>query len=175
MTRERYRAVNGAWPVASFELPKLTDGEAKRAFRMLYRHRFGKKWMGRAPRIVRGQRRRTWWNRLAPDAGWHSFIHDLSHDFHSRQYPGQNPHKGSSHAAVEIDLIEFVVNRGWLEGKLKSKPREKKPAPDIRTVRKARAEQNLKRWLTKKKRAETAIKKLTKTIRYYDQLPTSHA
>lgn len=131
-TRDKYVAVNGAWPVARDKLPPLTGKVALAAFRALYLHRFHHRWT-LPVKVVRGARRRTWpdWVKvgrrtrrgyqrqvmamiLAPDAGWHSFIHDLSHWMHRRQYPGQNPHRGSAHACVERDLIEKVVNSGWL-------------------------------------------------------------
>jgi hypothetical protein len=46
--------------------------------------------------------------------------------------------------------------------------REPKPKPDIRLVRYQRAVDNLKRWQTKAKRAETAMRKLRKQVRYYE-------
>lgn len=165
-TSDRYVAVNGAWPG---ELPALTGPEAVKAFRMLYRHRFGKRWT-KPIKVVNGRRRRTWTRSgamvVAPDQGWHDFIHDLSHWMHRRQYPGQMPHRGSSHALVERDLIETVVNRGWLTGKLASKAKPKE-AVDVKVVRAARVAASLKRWEAKKRRAETAIKKLKRQAAYY--------
>ena len=176
-TRERYVAVNGAWPTGS--LPPLTAGEAVRAFRMLYHHRFHERWPHKV-KAVKGANRRThidWIGRrqnvkamlVAPDAGWHSFIHDLSHWMHRRQYPHQNPHKGSAHPAVEIDLIEKVVNSGWLDGRLK-RPEKPKKERNVRAERGQRVLENLARWERKKKRAETAIKKLKRQAKYYERV-----
>jgi predicted 2-oxoglutarate/Fe(II)-dependent dioxygenase YbiX len=60
---------------------------------------------------------------------------------------------------------ERVKAAGWLDGKLKSKPREPKPKPDPKVVARERAAAALKRWTTKRKRAETAIRKLQVKMR----------
>lgn len=198
-TRDRYKAVNGAWPVPNNELPPLSAQEAVSAFRILYRHRFDESWSGQVV-AVKGRHRRTWNHGrvtvrrkgqligvsrfiVAHDQGWHDFIHDLSHWIHRKQYPGQMPHKGSSHAAVEIDLIEQVVNRGWLQGSLKRKGKPtmelpqtvkspenlKRAKPDVKVIRAAAVNKRLKAWRTRLKRAETAVKKLTRQARYYER------
>jgi hypothetical protein len=45
--------------------------------------------------------------------------------------------------------------------------RETKPKPDLRTVRAARVAARIKSWTTKRKRAETALRKLRRQARYY--------
>lgn len=45
--------------------------------------------------------------------------------------------------------------------------REPKPKPDIRTVRAARVAKRLDAWIVRRKRADTAIRKLTRQARYY--------
>jgi len=164
VNRNRYNvAVNSVWPK---ELPPMTDNVARRAFRALYHHRFGKPWRGHKLRIVRGRRRRTYWNRLAPDSGWHAFIHDLSHDFHAKQYPKEKPH-GPMHGAVERDLIEQVLARGWLNEAPKAP--KAKPERNIIGERKAAVALRLAKWEAKRKRAETAIKKLRRQMTYYER------
>lgn len=188
-TAAKYVAVNGAWPLPSNLLPTLTAKMAVKAFRALYRHRFHKPWHLKVV-PVRGRRRRTWtdanpkapkigskeWRKwgltvmiVAPDAGWHNFIHDLSHWMHSKQYPDQNAHKASSHAAVEMDLIEQVVKRGWLDEQPKETVKVPKPKPDLKAVRYQRVLASIKTWESKMKRAQTALKKLRRKQKYYER------
>jgi hypothetical protein len=47
--------------------------------------------------------------------------------------------------------------------------REKKPKPDIKVVRYERAIASLKRWQSKAKRAETAVRRYRKQVRYYER------
>ena len=178
-TQAKYIAVNGTWPST---LPPLSARTAKKAFKALYRYRFHKPWTDEVE-AVKGSRRRTWvhikplkgkWHGrrrvmvVAPDAGWHDFIHDLSHWVHGKQYPDQNAHKGSSHAAVERDLIEEVLRRGWLNEVVPVKP--KKAKPDVKQVRLQQIQKRIKSWTTKQKRATTALKKLQRQLARYEKL-----
>ena len=168
-TGGRYVAVNALWPQ---ELPPMTADQAVRVFRVLYRHRMACTWTNRVI-AVRGRRRRTWTNGstmiVAPDQGWRHFIHDLSHWIHRRQFPGQNPHRGSSHAAVEKDLIEEVLRRGWLNEEPKVKALPPKPKIDLRKKRYERVLRRIKEWTTRSKRAETTLKTLAKRKAYYER------
>jgi hypothetical protein len=70
-------------------------------------------------------------------------------------------------------LIKEVIRRGWLDGKLRSEPKPAAPAPalaDIRAERQKRIEERIARWESKKRRAETALRKLRKSRRYYERL-----
>lgn len=172
----RYQAVNGAWPKRAHELPKPTGQEAIDGVRQLLkfcaRHyekpKLAKGWKYR---LASGNRY-TWprgdvWA-VNPDRhgdGWHEIVHSVSHWVHPRVYAGRRPHDGT-HAMVEKMLIEHVVNSGWLDGTLK-KPVKEKPPVDIKAVRSARVLQKLKAWESKKRRAETAIKKLKRQAKYY--------
>lgn len=100
-----------------------------------------------------------------PVGGWHELVHLLSHYLS----PGKH---GADHARCELRLIKEVIRRGWLEGKLRSPEKVVVPVPidEVRSKRKARLQERLKKWESRKKRAETAIRKLRKSIRYYERL-----
>lgn len=169
-----------AWPDI---VPKMTDWEAVRAASRLWRFALGES----CPFEIKASsgNRSTWLYdvngvanygaqttrapahlRVNPDQGWREFIHDLSHLFADRA----NGREGHSkfHAKFEAKLIREVIRRGWLEGKLKTKEAAPKPAPTgdaLRMQKVARADAAIKRWTTKAKRAETALRKLNRSRR----------
>lgn len=57
-----------------------------------------------------------------------------------------------------------MVTSGWLDGKLKSKERGPKKVDPIAPI-----DLKIKRWQTKRKRAETALKKLLRQRAYYEK------
>ena len=170
VAHNRYRTVNEKWPEC---VPQLTSELAKRAFRVLYRHRLGSNWKNKVI-AVKGRRRRTWTRAgamiVAPDQGWRGFIHDLSHWLHRRQFPQQLPHRGSAHAAVEMDLIEQVVRRGWLQELPRVKPNRTRTPTDLKRERYDRVLLGIQRWKAKEKRAQNALQKLTKRKLYYERV-----
>lgn len=170
--RERYARVNGAWPSS---LPALTGPEAVSAFKRLWRKATGKplpkQWR---IKLTSGNRRNDLYGNpkvINPEAGWNPLVHHISHRAHhyvNGSRPDFDPH-GTQHAGIERTLIEYVVASGWLDGKLK---RKEKPAPtldDVRAKRRANVAAKLARWQSKEKRAATAIKKLKRTLAYYDR------
>jgi hypothetical protein len=167
--REWYERVNAAWPAT---LPALTADEAIRAARRLYR--FVRR------RTFDGQVKTTSGNRYSyirngvlyvnPDRGWHDLVHDLSHYFHARLSDAK-PH-ASDHARLELRMAKEVVRRGWLDGTLKTParaPRAKPSADDVRRQKYARILARAKAWESKRKRAETALKKLRRQAAYYER------
>jgi hypothetical protein len=159
---EWYARVNGAWPAT---VPTLTDWEAVRAASRLWR------WARRTscPYEIRATsgNRRTYVRRgilwVNPSQGWREFIHDLSHTVDLER--GHSKH----HAQLEYRMIREVLRRGYLDGRLKDKPTEVKPAPDARLVKLQRIESAMKRWDAKKRRAENALKKLARRATYYQR------
>jgi len=167
----RYRRVDDALPRV---LPPLTAHEAERAARAIYR-KFAKPDGRKKPFGARTYYRRDWcgrtttakhrrcWLSTKPtagnDRGWGRLIHDCSHDIFRLTYPNRNPHD-PLHAPFEIDIARYVVERGWLDGKLKPKAKVKPTREQKRATDLARTEAAIARWTTKKKRAETALKKL---------------
>lgn len=163
------KQVNAQWPTT---VPPLSAVEAERAARRLYRVALGKPCQvpikltsGRCYSYIRGGALR-----VNPERGWRELVHDLSHTFFRRTPQGRvnRPHSGQ-HASLERLLIRYVVDHGWLEGKLKPKVVEK-PAKDPRAVRYARTLASIARWTAKQKRAATALKKLALRKRYYERL-----
>lgn len=162
-----YERVNGAWPET---VPPLTGPEAVSAAKRLYRFamkkpfsRLNGKWT-----ITSGRRRnRVWRWTVNPDRGWKDLVHHLSHLCHRRLRPAADPH-GPQHAFLEREMIEYVVQSGWLDGKLR-RTEKPKPGADIRAIRRQRVLERMEAWERKRKRAETALKKLRRQQSYYER------
>jgi hypothetical protein len=168
---QRYERVNAAWPPGP--LPALTAAEAASAARRLYRFGyslFDRKRAYRGPvRITSGRNYsyvRSGVLRVNPEKGWHDLVHDLSHYVHSR-CTNEAAHRGG-HAFVERVMIEHVVKSGWLTGTLK-RPEKPKLVRNVKADNYANAISRLKRWETKAKRAQTAIRKLRISVRRYER------
>ena len=174
------RNINDGWKAAFDRInggfsPEITAHEALAAIRLLWRYEFGKRWPGKPSRVrvTSGRRYTHVYTRGAvinPAHGWPELIHSLSHRFHALSSPNRGPH-GGAHASVEKRLTEYVINAGWLAGTLKAveKVKVKKPKPNPVVIRHARVLLAIKRWETKAKRAETALKKLRRQQRYYER------
>lgn len=164
--REWYRRVNAAWPA---NVPALTADEAIRAARKLYRFGMRRTWTGDV--VVTSGNRYTWIRGgvlyVNPERGWHGLVHLMSHYCHDRTHPETHGHN-AAHARAELRMIKEVVRRGWLDGKLRT-PEKQEPTAvtplDSRIMRRQRIEQRIKRWTTKAKRADTALRKLRRQLR----------
>ncbi len=157
-----YEKVNATWPES---VPSLSGDEAIRAAKRLYR--FGMRRTFKGPVRLTSGNRYTWIRRGEMvvntggwQGGWKGLVHMLSHYCHQRLHPEEKPH-GRVHAQAEIRMIKEVLKRGWLDGKLKSTPKLPKPAPDPLLRLYARR----KAWITRSKRAETALRKISRRIR----------
>lgn len=176
--REWYERVNDAWPA---QVPDLTAGEATVATRRLFKF-VQKRPLALPIKITSGfrytavglfgpyeNRQRvlyvnpapTWQGRLRHGGGWQALVHDLSH------WLGGGHSK--DHAHLELRMINQVVRRGWLDGRLKPKPRPEKPAVDSKVLAHRRVLERLARWTTKKRRADSAIAKLSRRLKYYER------
>ena len=160
MPRDRYEPINTMWPE---NIPPLTRAEARKASCKLMRHFAKKKSYGRV--------RRCWIAKTPPfnqlHRGWRRLVHDVSHRAFEILFPNTRPHSGC-HAHIEREMAEYVIGKGWLTGILKPAPRpftRKTPNDKLESVLAA-----MKRWETKKKRAETAIKKLRRKAAYYNRI-----
>lgn len=161
--RQRYVRVNGTWPKP---LPPLTEQEAMSAAKRLYRTAMGRAFRGKV--VITSGNRNTWVRSgvlYVNPKDWHDLVHDLSHYCFWQLHPHLTAHDWR-HAHLERQLIEMVVSKGWLDGKLRRQP---KPKPDMRTVRYHRALGRIKAWESKQRRAENALKKLRKTVAYYEK------
>jgi hypothetical protein len=174
--KPKYQSVNGQWPEGTDEgrALKPTPEEAVTAVRLLWRKFTGKRW--RFPvKPTSGNRRGGFRGRVLyvnPDrwgGGWHEVVHMMSHRVAFTLHPGTRAHdtKGR-HAFIEREMIKYVIDSGWLEGKLKSKRKPKLPV-DPKAVRAARVAARIKQWESKKRRAENALKKLQRSARYYQK------
>lgn len=151
-------------------LPPLTRKAAMRYADRIVR-KFGRLGLG-SPNQTRPASWSTWriyegrrcWAATKPTAGhlkgWGRMIHDASHLVFQARHPSFRPHDGG-HAALEREIAEYVVRKGWLAPR--AKIRHQKPNSY------ERAKANLPRWETKLKRATNAIKKLRRTIARHER------
>lgn len=162
----RYRLIDERWPAG--KLP-MTDREAKFAARVIYRAMFGRAFTGD---LVVKHRGRSWMNHsriiVNSHQGWRRVIHDWSHQVHRRKHPHEKPH-GPSHGMIEVAMIEIVLERDWLSGRL-NLPEKPKPSKDDAKLSALRlrlklTEARLKRWQTRAKRAGTGVKTAEKEIK----------
>lgn len=176
---ERYQSVNGAWPDGTREGRDLkpTPKEALSGARRLYRIAFGRPFRGRM-KLTSGRRYTYIRNGVFyvnPDqatfdelgGGWHEIVHGISHFASARLYPKAGGH-GPQHAFIERELIKAVTTKGWLEGKLK-RPDKPKAEVDTKAVRRQRVLERMDAWERKRKRAETALRKLRRQQAYYER------
>lgn len=163
-TQARYRRVNAEWPTT---VPPLTPREAVSAAKRLYRFGMGAAWKG-SIKLTSGNRH-TWIRYsvfyVNPDQGWHSLVHSISHAVHGRLHPRLSGHDWR-HAHLERSMVNLVISKGWLDGKLR---RAVKPKPPLRAVRQQRILARVKGWEAKRKRAENALRKLAKQQAYYER------
>jgi hypothetical protein len=171
--REKYHAVNEQWPEV---MPALTGPEAiaaaKRLFRFGMKRAYKGKWKLTSGRRFTWPRNgvfyvnpnRTGWGVVN---GWHDLVHTMSHYCHRRLHPKHKPHDGRHHF-LEKEMVAYVIRSGWLDGRLRPKSatatKAVKSVPATKLERTVAAE---KRWTTKLRRAETALRKLRKQRRYY--------
>lgn len=157
----KYDEINAAWRAAP-NTP-ITRLEAERAARRLFR-RFGKVEDG-SPRMTGPatfERVRACWvsvkgNRI--DKGWPRLVHDVSHDIWEKRHPSMKPH-GPAHAALELEITRYVLEAGWLQGKLRPRPPARPDSIGRQAIRMGRTMAGIRRWQTKLKRAQTALRKL---------------
>lgn len=157
---ERYKIVNGAWPA---NVPPLTGEEALRAIKVLWRVGSGRPFKNfRKLKLTSGRRETHFYREgwiINPNRGWQDLVHSISHRIDGTH--------GTRHAGLERSLIEYVVGHGWLDGKLKPKEQPAKPVPtadEIKAKKIAHLEAKMKRWTTKARRADTAMRKLKRSL-----------
>jgi hypothetical protein len=149
-----YRAVNDRWPDV---LPAITMEEAGRASRRLVKH-FGEGQMHRARYTTRPGRR---WATARPTSsttkGWHRLVHDVSHAVWSALSPASSNHN-RGHGELELEMVEYVLAKGWLDGRLRTA--EKKPVSlDARRAKRTlHLAAQVARWTRRKKLATTKLR-----------------
>ncbi len=169
-----YKASNDVWPTV---IPPLSREEAARAFGKLAR-KFGKA-KDAAPGAHRFDmhdkaRVRTCWIATGKAGsptntlhkGWRRLAHDFSHRLHRYRYPGKRPH-GSFHATVEAEIVAYILSTDWLGGTLAADTAPPVPTREARVSAEIdNLAARLKRWESKRKRAETAIIKIKRRQSY---------
>ena len=132
-SRKTYGQVNRMWPD---NLPYLESDEALRAYKRLT-NKFGKKetmhpTLGWRKRKLQANRKkpRKCWVCLSGDSnslrrGWRRLVHDISHRIYDWRFPKSNRHHDIAQAKIEQEMAQFVIDSGWLDGTLKSKPKAK--------------------------------------------------
>lgn len=165
------------WPET---VPPLTAEEAIKAGKLLYRRFYQMRWYqekGRKPphkltapppTTTTSGNRNNWAHRgrliVNPSGGWKRLVHELSHYFHQKLRPHDKPHS-DSHRHLEKEMIAHVVSSGWLDGKLKPRPKAPKPVKppvDPVALELERIAVRTKAWTTKARRAATALTTLKK-------------
>lgn len=168
---QRYVPVGNALPAT---LPPLTR-KAAMTFAQHLTKRFGKLGLG-SPNQLRPASLSSWrifegrrcWASPKPTAGtnhfkgWGRLIHDVSHLVFQARHPSFSPHAGG-HATLEREMAEYVVAKGWLEVK------PPKPTPDKKVARYESAQVRLKKWESRLKRCNTAIRKLRRAIARHER------
>lgn len=173
-----YREINNAWPDPT---PEPSAQEAisgvKRLVLLMARHAKeegvahsyrprGKKYKATSGSRYTKMSSGTWY--VNPNGrhfgGWLDIVHCVSHWAQRRFWPRERPH-GPRHVYLEKLCAEYAI-ANFLDGQLASraKPKAKRSPVEARAARVAAA---LKRWTAKKRRAETALRKLKKQERYY--------
>ena len=169
--RRLWGYVNDQWRAHPNWQTPPTPEEAIKGFKILYRAATGRSFKG-VIQITSGNRN-TWCRRgiwyVNPNerytfGGWREIVHSMSHYFHARNNPHLAPHHAKQ-SYLERKLTEVALRRGFLDGKLKPKPKTPKPPVDKLAIAVERLEAREKAWATKLKRANTAIAKMKKERR----------
>ena len=175
--RKTYGQVNRMFPE---QLPILEKDEAERAYKKLVAKfgtkkvwsEYSNKWITKKLSVYRWRYKgtKTWkvrvrkcWLSLNGDTntlskGWRRLVHDVSHYVHDFRFPNSNDHD-LAQAKIEQEMAQFVIDSGWLEGKLKSKPKAKPTWDEKRNAKIINLEKLIKSWESKEQRAKTYIKK----------------
>lgn len=178
--REWYERTNAEWPAA---VPALTEDEAVKAVKKLYRFVAKRSWKGdlrvmrtsewtknyRAIRFGRDAKTGRQFIRINVKLGWRELVHDLSHWMPWHLGMREENSHGAAHARLEARMIREVVRRGWLDGKLRPVARAPRPRPDPREEKRRRTVEAIARWESKERRAANALKKLRRSLAAMDR------
>lgn len=185
--KQRYdKYVNSIWKEIYGDREKLgldaccvpSDQEAITGCKRLYRKFMGRSWKGKI-KITSGNRN-TWfkpvegrycmfinpnekrWNGFG---GWAEIVHSFAHWIADEKFDAGHDTK---QLWLEAKMARYVKKYRFCYGALKSKPRKIPVVKDVNVEKLENIEKKLARWTTKLKRANTAIKKLNKQRKYYE-------
>jgi len=172
-----YEEVNDQWPD---NLPVPTGQEAIAAVKRLYRFAMKRPFRGKF-KLTSGRRYtypRSGVYMVNPAGhhfgGWRDLVHDVSHHCHIKLWRGKHEdfgHHDVRHRKLERDMVAYVIEHGWLDGKLR---REPKPKPNPVTTRHTSVVRRIRTWESKAKRADNALRKLRRQLRYYEKVEASN-
>ena len=184
VARKTYGQVNRMFPK---QLPILEKDEAERAYKKLIA-KFGTKkvwseyysgqWITKKMKVRQTRKRgtKTWKTRVRKcwlslngntntlSKGWRRLVHDVSHYVHDFRFPNSSNHD-LAQAVIEKEMVNYVINQGWLEGKLKTKLKPKPTKDEKQNAKIISLEKLIKSWETKEQRAKTYIKKYKTKLR----------
>lgn len=159
-----YDAVNAAWPE---QIPPITREEARRASTKLFAHFGGRNRPVRKCWIVLSDRpNRT--NDLS--RGWRRLVHDVSHYVWDDRKSKLFKDHGGLHATLELEMVHYVLEKGWLTGALRI---PEKARPDLATRREARllhARSMLTEWTRTLARAERKVKEWRSIVKRIEKV-----
>ena len=167
-SHKTYGQVNRMWPD---EIPPITKEEAFKAYKLLTR-KFGSKkvwseyynkWETKKLYIGRRRPRRCWiclsGNCNLLDRGWRRLVHDISHRVYDFRFPQSSRDHNIAQARIEQEMAQYVIDSGWLDGKLKSKPKAKLTKDEIQDKKIKNLIKLIRSWERKEATAKTYIKK----------------
>jgi hypothetical protein len=148
-------------------LPPITEAEARVFCPKLIAKFGGRDFKNRRPWFLK-KLNRSWASTEPQDTSEHRaggrnglprMIHDTSHWLYEAMHPRFLTHS-TRHAALEQDMISYVLKKGW---HLPKPPKPAKPKPTKAEARRLKFDAtaaSIRRWETKAKRAATALRKL---------------
>ena len=167
-SRKTYGKVNRMWPD---QIPPITKEEAFKAYKLLTR-KFGSKkvwseylneWETKKLYVGRQKPRRCWiclsGNCNLLDRGWRRLVHDISHRVYDWRFPKSSRDHNIAQAKIEQEMAQYVIDSGWLDGKLKSKPKAKPTKDEIQDKKIKNLIKLIRSWERKETTAKTYIKK----------------
>lgn len=181
-----YAAINAAWPdpvpvPSAKEAITGTKRLIRKAFALAKTEGKSQAFLGCSPYMKRMRfkatsgRRYTYprsgvWH-VNPDGhhfgGWKGIVHGISHWAIRRFWPNAEPHS-AIHAWMENELTSYAI-ANFLAGQL-ARPEKVKAPVDRKVIRAARVAARLARWEAKRKRADTAIRKLRRQAKHYERV-----
>ena len=156
------KILDGLW--RTLGPPELTDAEAIRVVKKLWRHFAG----GSAGTVFvsRGKRYGVYRDHdgcfhVNSKLGWRRIVENLAFYFvNDRGWTDYD------YANYQRKMLHYIMDHGWLGGKLKDKP---KPVRDPVVKRAALVTKSIARWEAKRDRANRALRKLRVKQRYYEK------
>ena len=141
-------AITGAKRLYRFAMKRPRKGEVKLTS--------GNRYTWISGRVMLVNPNRNSWH--TTDGGWREIVHSLSHVCNYWLNPKDRPHSHRQ-LRLEASMCQYVLEHGFLEGKLKRKSKPKPTKLEQHQVELEKVDAIIKKWESKKRRANTALKK----------------